>query len=211
MLPVLIAADVFAVWQHRRQYHRSLLVWTLAGSLVGVAAGALVLVAFARNGTSQAAEQQLDTALLWCVGVISLVMVGIQVYRWAGGRLPRISGGPVASVPFGALAGVTSTLAHSAGPVMSVYLLEQRLQRHMLVGTMVLFFFVLNLVKVPVYVAQGLIDASTLTFSVMLMPLVPVGSLLGFWMLRHIAERPFTLVMYLAAAAAGARAIWQAV
>ena len=36
-----------------------------------------------------------------------------------------------------------------------------------------------------------------------------IGSLLGIWMHRRVPERPFTLIMYLGAAAAGIRMVYK--
>jgi uncharacterized protein len=200
MLPVLLAADVFAVWQHRRDASRFHLKWSLVGAVAGVLVGGAILMWFARGDDPAAASRRLAVALKYCVSIIALLMVAVQVFRLLGGKLPRVPDVPSSGVAFGALAGVTSTLAHAAGPVMSAYLLEQRLSKAKLVGTMVLFFFVLNLIKVPVFVGQSLITVATLKASALLALLVPAGSLLGLWMHRHVPEKPFTVVMYAATA-----------
>ncbi|MEL7088886.1 MAG: TSUP family transporter, partial [Planctomycetota bacterium] len=109
-----------------------------------------------------------------------------------------------AGLTAGGLAGFVSTLAHAAGPVMTVYVLDQGLEKRRTVGTLVLFFFVLNLLKLPTFVGLELITGRTLAASLLLIPLVPLGSLLGLCLNRAIPEKPFTWVMYLGAGAAGA-------
>jgi len=141
---------------------------------------------------------------------VCLALVALQLYRLAGGRVPRIPPGRRTGAAVGGLAGFVSTLAHAAGPVMSVYLLDQRLKKAELVGTLVVFFFVLNLMKMPGYLALGVIDGDTLRASALLLPLVPVGAVLGLWLHRRVPERPFTLIMYAGAAAAGGRMVYQA-
>jgi len=73
------------------------------------------------------------------------------------------------------------------------------------------FFFVVNTAKVPSYLMLGWIDGQTFTFSALCFLLVPVGSLLGVWMHKRIPERPFTLIMYLGAAAAAANMIYSGI
>ena len=51
-----------------------------------------------------------------------------------------------------------STIAHAAGPILALYLLAQRLEKTSFVATTGVFFTVNNLLKVPPYVATGLID-----------------------------------------------------
>jgi len=211
MLPILIAADVAAVWQHRRQLNAGpgggggagVLRPCLLGGLVGVIA-ASGLLKFYQGAAGFGA------LLSVTVGGVCLALVALQVFRVAGGRVPRVPPGRRAAVGVGGVAGFVSALAHAAGPVMSVYLLDQRMKKAQLVATLAVFFFVLNLMKLPGYLALGVIDRGTLRASALLLPLVPVGAVLGLWLHRRCPERPFTLIMYAGAAAAGLRMIYRA-
>ena len=207
MLPILIAADVAAVWQHR--HHRAADQGTglLRPCLLGGAAGIIGATGLLKLYQGAASFAALLSAT---VGAVCLALVALQLYRLAGGRVPRIPAGRRTGAAVGGLAGFVSTLAHAAGPVMSVYLLDQRLKKAELVGTLVVFFFVLNLMKMPGYLALGVIDGDTLRASALLLPLVPVGAVLGLWLHRRVPERPFTLIMYAGAAAAGGRMVYQA-
>ena len=204
MLPILIAADIVAVSQHRRHRSAFHLRWALAGGVLGIAAGSALLWSF-KHGDATAAERgrSLATMLNLTLGAVCVVLVGLQLYRFFGGRVPGIPRNRTAGVCAGGLAGFVSTLAHAAGPVMTVYILDQGLEKRCVVGTLVMYFFVLNLLKVPSFVGLGLITPQTLTASALLIALVPLGSLLGLWLNRRIPEKPFTLIMYLSAAVAG--------
>lgn len=215
MLPILIAADIAAVWQHR--HHRTagagedgsgsdgtaLLRPCLLGGAAGILAATGLLKLY--HGADS-----LGSLLSATVGGVCLALVVLQLYRLVGGRVPRIPPGRRTALGVGALAGGVSTLAHAAGPVMSVYLLDQRLNKAQLVGTLTVFFFALNLMKLPGYLALGVIDGDTLRASAMLLPLVPAGAVLGLWLHRRVPEGPFTLIMYAGAAAAGAKMVYQA-
>lgn len=202
LLPVLIAADLFAVYQHWGQQSWRHLRPAFIGAAFGIALGTLLLWVFRQAGT-------LTTALNLTVGGVCLLLVIVQLYRLAGGKVPRIPDRPAASANAGFLSGVVSTLAHSAGPIMSVYLLEHRLDKGRLVGTLVLFFYVVNVAKLPSFIGLGLITPQTLLISAAMAVVVPAGSLLGLYLHRRVAERPFAVVMYTGAAAAAARMIWK--
>ena len=202
LLPVLIAADLFAVYQHWGRQSWVHLKPAFIGAAGGIALGTALLWYFREAGS-------LTTALNLTVGGMCLLLVAVQVYRVAGFRVPRVPDRPASSAAAGGLAGVVSTLAHSAGPIMSVYLLEQKLEKRLLVGTLVLFFYVVNIAKLPGFLALGLITRRTLALSAAMAVLVPVGSLLGLWLHRRVAERPFALIMYAGAAAAAWRMIWK--
>lgn len=206
MLPILIAADVVAVAQHRRERSDFHLRWSLLGGVVGIALGSVLLWHFKAGDTTAAQRgDSLKTTLNLTVGGVCVLLVALQVYRMAGGKVPGIPRGRGAGLTAGGLAGFVSTLAHAAGPVMTVYILDQGLEKRRVVGTLVLFFFVLNMLKLPTFVGLELITGRTLAASLLLIPLVPLGSLLGLWLNRVIPEKPFTLVMYLGAGIAG---IW---
>lgn len=203
-LGILIFADLFAIWQHR--HHRSWrhLRWLCYGAVPGILVGTVVIWQFRQIGG-------LTVALNLVVGTVCILFVLLQCYRLLGGRVPSIGSGPTGGVGSGLVAGAVSTLAHSAGPVISIYLLEQRLSKHLLVGTMVSYFFLMNWAKVPSYIGLGLIQRQNLVEAMLWMPVVPLGSLLGMWMLHRVRQRPFTLIMYLGAAIAGSRMIYKGV
>lgn len=203
MLPILIFADLFSVYSHRRGVSWSHLRSLLMGAIVGIVLGTCVLWTFKDTG-------RLTWALNLMVGSICLVFVGIQLFRLMGGRVPRIPPGPIGGAVSGGLAGAVSTIAHSAGPVINLYLLEQKLDKTRLVATMVVFFLVANCMKLPTYFGLGLINVRTLVESALFAAFVPVGIVAGLWMHKRLAERPFTVIMYLGAAAAGGRMLYKA-
>ncbi|MEM9021237.1 MAG: sulfite exporter TauE/SafE family protein [Planctomycetota bacterium] len=203
MLPILIVADALAVVQHRR--HRS---WphlrpALIGGAIGIVLGTaalLTLVAMDRSGGRQDLVQDV---LRFFVGAVCMVLVGLQVYRLTGRKVPPLPGNKPTGITVGGLAGFTSTLAHAAGPIMSVYWLEQRMSKQVLTGSLVLFFVIVNAGKLPSYLMLGWISPTTLIESALFALAVPVGSLLGIAMHHRIPEKPFMAVMYVGAAVAG--------
>ena len=72
-----------------------------------------------------------------------------------------------------------------------------------MVGTMAVFFCVLNFMKLPTFFALDLIHGGTMVATLWLLPIVPVGAMLGLWMYKRVPQKPFTVIMYIAAAAAG--------
>ena len=105
---------------------------------------------------------------------------------------------------YGVSAGFATTVANAAGPVMNLYLLARRLPKHEFVATGAWFFFVVNLVKIPIYVGHGLIGRRSLLFDLALAPAVVVGALLGRAVLQRMPQAIFDkLVMALTVCAAG--------
>jgi uncharacterized membrane protein YfcA len=85
----------------------------------------------------------------------------------------------------GSTAGFSSTLAHTGGPPVSIYLLMQDISPRTFVATSALFFMVLNWIKVPSYLYIGLLDFQLLKQVVWLFPLLP----LSVWVGKLIADK----------------------
>ncbi len=76
-------------------------------------------------------------------------------------------------------------VANAGGPVTSMYFLACRYPVKAFLGTTAWFFFLVNLVKLPFSVSAGLVNATTLSLTVMAAPVVIVSALTG----RRLAER----------------------
>ena len=103
----------------------------------------------------------------------------------------------------GVLAGFGTAMGNAAGPVMSIYLVSKRLDKHEFLGTSAWFFFFVNVSKVPVFLLIGVITPATLRCDLMAAPVLVVGALAGAMALKRIPQVAFdTLVLALAGIAA---------
>ncbi|MBN8525109.1 MAG: sulfite exporter TauE/SafE family protein [Planctomycetes bacterium] len=199
LLPLLICADIMAVWLYRKNpaiHHLwQLLPWVLIGLGVG-AALILGIPAHWFNPT---------------IGGIVLAM--ILVHLWRKWRKHIDPPGRLAGAGVGIIAGTTTTLANAAGPVMNIYLLAQRMPKEEFIAAGAWFFFVVNLLKVPLFLGLGwlgheskiMINSQTLLMDACLVPAVVAGSLLGRRVVPHIPQRTFESVVLLLAAAGAIR------
>jgi uncharacterized membrane protein YfcA len=167
----------------------------LPGTLIGVILGAYLLNLFER--------QQKDVAAALVnmeIGFESVLLVALHWYRTSRRDAAEIfRPGLLRSSAVGAFAGVSSTLAHGAGPIIALHLLPQKLDRQLFVGTCAIYFFILNCAKLPAYWGAGLFAAdnhATLLFSTRFMPIVLFGAIFGFWLNRRLSDRVFSKVVY---------------
>ena len=150
------------------------------------------------------------------VGVICLAVVGMQVYRLTGRELPTLPPHPGSALSIGLVAGAISTLNHGAGPIVTVYLLQEHLEKRKLVGTLLMYFLLGNCLKLPTYLlpirdGSAMINLRSLKDSIWFIPLIPIGTLTGAWLNKRISEKPFSVVMYVAAAVTAAQMIYKAI
>ncbi len=103
--------------------------------------------------------------------------------------------GRVLTVLFGFLGGVASTVAHAGGLVMSVYLIEKRAGPRVFVGTLVLFFAIINIFKLIAYVNIGIITSRTMLLVVVLSPAIILGGMAGNALNKKIPQELFRLIV----------------
>jgi uncharacterized membrane protein YfcA len=131
------------------------------------------------------------------IGALALSFVIFQlvkerIFRAEGIFAPNY----LVGIPSGIGAGVTSTFAHGAGPIVSVFLIPQQMPKEIYVGTTVLVFTWINWLKMPVFVAQGIITRETLLAGLVYLPLIPIGVWAGVSLNRRISERLFLRLVY---------------
>ncbi len=201
LLPLLIAGDIISIAHHWGKQSRAHVRRLGMGSACGFCLGAVLL-------TSLQHSTNFIPLLNLTVGGICLGFVTLQVYRLLGGTVPRFSEHPLIGGSVGLLAAFVSTFAHAAGPLVSLYLLDQRLDKHQVVATNLFVFFWINLAKLATYVGLGLITTASLVQSLSFLPCLPIGTVLGVWLHTHIPERPFMAVLYIGAAVTAGRLIY---
>jgi hypothetical protein len=183
MLPILMLGDVFALAAHWRRWEGRLVWVLLIGGVVGVTLGTFVLT-------------NIPAVLLRRIlGVIVLLFF---VYKLFEGRIiglfhyrPHRWHGWLA----GSAAGFTSTLAHAGGPPVVIYLLLQDLSPAVFVSTSVLFFAILNWIKVPYYLFAGVLNLQLLVGLLWLFPLVPLGVWLGKRLVARVDRTLFERII----------------
>ena len=193
LLPMLIAGDLYAVTYYRRHVAWRHLVSLVPWVLIGILLGYFVLDVIN--------SEQLRPV----IGGIVLTMILLHVFRQRLGErfnelLPKSRS---FTVLMGALGGFTTMVGNAAGGIMAIYLLVKGLPKREFVGTGAWFFLFVNLIKVPFYIQLGLITTSSITFNLVLVPVIITGALIGVKILPLIPQKTFqTLVLAFAAAGA---------
>ena len=100
------------------------------------------------------------------------------------------------SLSWGAIAGFSSFVSHAGGPPFQVAVMPLRLPPPVYAGTSVLFFASTNAVKLIPYFLLGQFSADNLATSAVLMPLAPVATLAGVWLVRRVPSEGFYKVIY---------------
>jgi len=182
VLPLLIVGDIFAVryywrfadWQRIRQL--------LPAVFVGLGFG---------------------TVFMWIIDdaqfkiFLTVLIFGLvafeQLRRWRNwNTFPKSRW---FARTMGLLGGFTTLAGNAGGPVMTAYCAAQNYNKHDFMGTFAIFFFIVNLAKLPLMggAVPGLnmITVETLWFDLLLLPGLIVGAVLGRQLFKVIPEQYF--------------------
>jgi uncharacterized membrane protein YfcA len=186
ILPLLCAGDAFSLYHYWGKWERKNLFFLLPGTILGILIGVQLIDRFS--------PRQMNIV----IGVLAVAFVLFQlakeaIFRLEGAFQPNHRIG----MPCGVGAGITSTFAHGAGPVVSMFLIPQRLPKEIYVGTTVLVFTWINWLKMPFFIQKGIISWETLYTGLLFFPLVPIGVWLGVWLNRKFSEKFFLRLVYI--------------
>ena len=185
VLPLLILADAFSLWHYWRKFEISNLKFLIPGVIAGVLIGVQLIDRFS--------SRQLNVT----IGIISMAFVLFQlakekIFAAEGKFAPNHAIG----IPAGIVAGITSTFANGAGPVIAMFLIPQGLPKILYVGTNTLIFTCINWIKLLIFLPKGFITTETLLYDAAFLPIIPVGVWLGVWLNKRVPEKHFTTLVY---------------
>ena len=214
-LPLLIACDYVAVINWWGQWNPRPVVLMLPGAVAGVAAGGATLwavrLAGGSAGSPGVAADRADAAVMLAIGAIAVGFVALQAFRALRARPLVLRPGWWQGTAIGAAAGYTSTLAHAGGPLVNVYMLPQQMPKGTYVATTVLYYWIGNQIKLVPYFLLGLINTQSASASLLLMPAVVAGTLLGIFLHHRVEQKQFTGIVHVLLALAGVHLMVKAV
>lgn len=189
---LFLIGDTAAVWLYWRRANWHELRKMLVPVIVGIVAGGFVLA-------------RLDNRTLGlAIGVLILVLVAMEPFRarlseWA------LRNHGIARAGTGAIAGFATTISNSAGPILNIYFLLLKLDKHAFIGTATMFFFFANVSKVPVFLYQDVFVPGYLPTLALMVPVVYLGVYAGRRFFDWIPQLWFNRVVLVLTAVA---ALW---
>jgi len=192
VLPLLIVADLMGYLLNREGGSWRQILPMIPAAVVGVFVGWLLLDRVDNH----------DARIV--IGVLILALLAFNlVLKHGRERLVALTSHRSFRWSMGGVAGVATMLANAAGPVMTVYLLAQRLEKKEHLGVFCRFFLFINLFKLPFSGNLGLVTGPSLMTNLVLLPGVIAGIVLGWQLLRRMPQDAFeTALAWLTAFAA---------
>jgi uncharacterized membrane protein YfcA len=179
LLPIMLLADVFSIALHWRRWNGRLVWLLMPGAVVGVTIGTY----FITNVSTHVLKIGLAIIALLFVAykLLEKRILGSLKYQernWHGWLA-------------GTTAGFTSAMAHSGVPPISIYLMLQDVSPMVFIATSVLFYAILNWIKVPYYYFTGMFDFRQLWQIAWVFPIVPFGVWFGRWLATKVSKNIF--------------------
>ncbi len=184
MAPMMVITDFVALRHHWGKWSRHHVLVLLPTALVGIVLGTLFL-AWAPAPLVRKA-----------IGLMAVLFVTLQILRWrapdagASTHLP-----PWAGWIIGLVAGIASSIAHSGGVVMSIYLLSVGLTKEVFVASVVGSFTITDLLKLSLYWQVGVLTLPILLAGMALTPVMMLGGRMGIVVSRRLSVRQFTAAL----------------
>jgi uncharacterized membrane protein YfcA len=183
ILPILILSDFIAVYRFRKEFDLGTLKLIVPFSAIGIFIGSITFSYFSED------------LLKFIIGLMGFLFSANYFLSKKDKTMPAkksfLKGGICSTV-----AGFTSFCVHAGGTPTSIYLLPLRMKKEIYVGTRVVFFTFVNLIKLPFYINLSMITFESFRQSLMLFPLSVVGILIGYQILKYIKEDLFYNIIY---------------
>ena len=184
ILPILIVSDFIAAYRFRKEFDLNTLKLIIPFAAIGIFIGSLTFSYFSED------------LLKFIVGMMGFLFASHYFLFKKSDIIPKHKNICKGSV-FSIIAGFTSFCVHAGGTPTSIYLLPLRLKKEIYVGTRVIFFTFVNLIKFPFYIHLSMVTFESFKQSLILFPLSVLGILIGYQILKHIEESLFYNIIYI--------------
>ena len=203
LLPLFLVTDVWVVYIWRKLLDKRILLIMCAFGLIGELIGWLLF------------DYLNDQILTGMIGAISII-TAIN-YTWRRIRPGKRTSAEIATIVsrrifqrgaiWCGLSGISSFVSLSGGIPAQIFLLPHALVRQAFVGTLSVYFFVINIAKVPFYTEIGIFSEATLMVSLRLLIVIPFGVFIGKWLNFHINDKIFYDISHLGLLAMGTKLV----
>lgn len=181
ILPMLIAADIMAVFYWRRhavwKYIIAVLPWVALGIVTALITGNMIN------------DNQFRLLLLTVVWVMLILMVVNDIRKKNEENVPHSR---IFSIIMGFAGGFATMIGNAAGPVFTLYFLSMRLPKKEFIGTSAWLYFIMNTGKLPLQIVVWKnISLASLIPGLVSIPVIALGIWLGIRIVHLFPENVY--------------------
>ena len=180
LLPILCLQDLISIYSYRKSFHLKNLVILIPAALIGIVLGFFWFSYLSDNN------------IRVFLGLLAIIFS--LNYFFFSRESPEKDVSLSRGSFWGAISGFTSFGIHAGGLPFNIYMLPQKLDHRVYVGTAAIFFGLVNLLKLYPYYLLDQLRLDNLTTALFLMPFAPLGFYIGYKLTQKIdGERFYTL------------------
>ncbi len=199
--PIAVLTDVFAFGSYRlSNASKPDLVWFIPAMLLGLAVGYFFFVLI---------DPRFVNVGIGLIAFCFAVDWFLRMRKKPEAKERPLA--PVAAVAGGGVFGFTSFVAHAGGPILAAYLLYRGLNKTLYVGTAIVIYALVNILKLFPYMALGAAKPAVLVHALLLAPAVPLGVWLGTHFNKRLNQQRMFFWCYTILLLASAKLLFDAV
>ena len=196
LLPILLIMDFLAIYFYWNKWDLNNVYIILPPAILGIFIGGLTFQYISAD------------SIRIIVGIICILFVFLTIFKKNNYIFkPTKFKGRIWSL----ISGYTSTIIHAGGQPLSFFLLPQKLNKTVYVGTMTLTFLFVNLIKLIPYYFLDLLIIANLKVSLILSPLAPLSIYIGYYLHKKFNEEVFYFVIYFLLGISGIKLIYEGI
>ena len=201
LLPLYLITDLWAIWIWRGycvlKVLKILAFYSILGQILG-----FFLFSFVDSFEMSFSIIKIkgDDILKIFIGIIALLssLKYWSDYFWSKSNKPNKLGKRNARKKlnfrasiWGTISGFSSFISLTGGIPIQILMLPMQIHRFFFVGTLCWYFLIINIAKVPLFVNLEIITLKTLLISLVLIPIIPIGVILGKWLNKKMTQKLF--------------------
>ena len=185
LLPLYLVTDVFVAFTWRKFPILRILKFMVFGGVVGQILGWICF------------DILEDKYILILIGILALITVAKYIKAefffkaLIKEKTKQIEPTFLRALAWCGFSGFSSFVALTGGIPAQIFLLPVGLERQAFVGTMSFYFLSINLAKLPFFFDLNVFSAKSIVLSIILLPILPLGIILGKWLNNKLSDRLF--------------------
>ncbi len=196
LLPILIVMDFVALYIYWKKWDLRNIKIIIPISIIGIIIGAFTFSFVSDDG------------IRIIIGLVAIIFIFLSFIQKNSFLVkPTKNKGFFWSL----ISGYTSFLIHAGGTPINFFLLPQKLNKTIYMGTMTLVFLIINLIKLIPYYYLGQLELSNLKISLILCPLAPISILIGYYLHKKVSEKIFYNFVYFFLGVGGIKLIYDGI
>ena len=196
LLPILLIMDFIAIYFYWKTWDLKNIKIIIFPAILGILIGGITFHLISAD------------SIRIIVGIICILFISLAIFQKNNNFFkPTNNKGRLWSF----VSGYTSTIIHAGGQPLSIYLLPQKLNKTVYVGTMTLAFLIVNLIKLIPYYYLDLLIISNLKISLILSPLAPISIFIGYYLHKKFNEDIFYYLIYVLLGVSGFKLIYDGI